>query len=109
AADDPELEELADARITRAALQRLGQGEGARRHRAVLVREQVHHPYALPDAVAGEVDHDVVALGDSQLVQRGDGDWSRQQVAVVGDLNHRRGVGERDLEAARRGAVQDAE
>ena len=73
------------------------------------MREEVHHRHGLPDAVAREVDDDVVALGDAQLVGLSDGHRARQQVAVVGDLDHRRGVGERDLEEARHGAVQDAE
>src|SRR5215470_5132420 len=70
-ADDSELEELADARVARVARERLGQRDGLLWHRAVLVLEQVHHPDALPDAVAGKVYDDVVALGDPLLVELG--------------------------------------
>ena len=71
--------------------------------------EQVHHPDLLPDAVAGKVDDDVVAFGDTLLVQLRDDHRARQQVAVVGDEDHRRAVAQRDLEEPRHGAVQDPE
>ena len=70
---------------------------------------EVYHPDLLPDAVAREVDHNVVALGNAQLVQLGEHHRTRQQVPVVGDLNHRRAVRQRDLEKARHARVEDAE
>ena len=60
---------------------------------------------------AGEVDDDVVALGDAELVESAVRVTRlRQQVAVVGDLDQN-GVPsrQRKLEEARHGAVQDAE
>jgi hypothetical protein len=57
---------------------------------AVLVLGEVHHVDLLPDAVAREVDDDVVALGDALLVELGERHGRRQQVAVVRDLDHRR-------------------
>ena len=63
-----------------------------------------------PDAVAREVDDDVVALGDALLVELRERHRVRQQVAVVGDLDHRSSRhAERDLEEARHAGVQDAE
>ena len=48
---------------------RLGQRRSAARLLAVLVLAQVHHPDFVANAVAGEVDDDVVALGDALLVE----------------------------------------
>src|SRR5439155_19918179 len=108
-ADDPELQEFADARIGGVARQRFGQRPIIGNPPAVLVLGEVYHPDLLPDAVAREVDHNVVALGNAQLVQLGEHHRTRQQVPVVGDLNHRRAVRQRDLEKARHARVEDAE
>ena len=72
---------------------------------------QVHHPDLGVGAgrIAGEIDDDIIALGDALLVELGKGHGARQQIAVVGDLDHRRAVTQCDLVEAGHGAIEDAE
>ena len=83
--DDPELEELPDAGIVRFSRERLAEREVFVRSLPILMLSQVHHPDLLPDLVAGEINDDVVALGDAQLVRLAEEHPSGQQVPVVGD------------------------
>src|SRR5262249_51626887 len=75
----------------------------------VLVLAQVHQVNLVADAVAREVDDDVEPFGDALLVESGEPDGARQQVAVVPDLDDFRAVAERDLEETRDARIQDTE
>src|SRR3954470_1759705 len=108
-AHDAELQEPADAGVLRLARERVAQGQVLRRLLPVRMLAQVDHVDALADLVAREVDDDVVALGDALLVELVQHHRVREQVAVFRYLDHRRAVGERDLEEARNRRVQDAE
>src|SRR5690242_17071340 len=70
---------------------------------------QVHHPNLLANGIAKEVDDDVVTLGDTLLVKLSEHDRVREQITVIGDLDHVRTVAQRDLEEARDCAIQNAE
>ena len=70
---------------------------------------KIHHPDLVPDAIAREVDDDVVPFGDAQLVQFCQRHRIGQQIAIVGNLDHRRGITQRDREEARDSGVEQAE
>ena len=122
-AHDAELEEPSNARIPGRARQGRRQGEirdhllavqlPARFLFVIKMIRQVHHVELLADGVGREVDDDVVAFGDPELIQLRQQHRLRQQVAVVGDLDHRlrhaRRVGERDLVEPGHAPVQDPE
>src|SRR5436309_2391849 len=104
-----EFQERAHAWIARCARECLGDGEVRIRFEPGLMFSQVHHLDPLSDAVAGEVDDDVITLCNSLLVQLSEGHRSRQQVAIIGNLDHGRAVAQRDLEEAGNRGVEDAE
>src|SRR6185312_11201431 len=83
--------------------------EIGRRLLAILVFAQVHHPDFVSNVVAGEVNDDVITFGDTLLVKLGQNDRARQQVTVIGDLDHGGSIAQRDLKEARDAGVQNAE
>ena len=71
---------------------------------------QVRQPDFASNAVAGEVDNDVIAFCNTLLVQLSQYHKHWQQVAVIGDLDHTANRhSEPDLEEAGNAGVQDAE
>ena len=74
-----------------------------------LVFAQVDHPDFVSNAVLGEIDDDVIALGDALFVKFGDQKRSRHQVTVVADPVELRTITESNLEEAGNAGIQDAE
>src|ERR1041385_2112413 len=70
---------------------------------------EVDHPDFVPNAVAGEVNYDVIPLCDALLIKLGERNGAGEQVAVIGNLDHGRTIAQRDLEEAGNAGIQDAE
>src|ERR1041384_2892526 len=70
----------------------LGDGYDIPGFTAVLVHLQVDQVHGLPGTVAGEINDDVIPLGDAKLVRPGQRHGDRQQVAVIGYLNELRAI-----------------
>ena len=87
---DAELQELADAGIGGLPGKRLRQREILR---PVFLPSWCSHRFTIQhfvaDAVSGEVNHDVISFGDALLIQLRERHRAGQQVAIVGDLDHR--------------------
>src|SRR5207245_427504 len=69
----------------------------------------VYHPDFAADVVFREVDNNVIPLGYSLLVERGELHRMREQVAVVGYLEEFRAIAQADLEKARDAGVENTE
>ena len=48
----------------------------------------VYQPDFVAQVIAGEVNDDVITLCDALLIELGQGDRLRHQVAIVGNLDH---------------------
>ena len=106
---DAEFQDLSDAGIRRLTRQCVSNRTICRRFLAILVFAEVDQPDFVAQVVAREVNDDVIAFSDTLLVELNERDRLKHQVAIVGNLDHRRGVTQRQLEEARNAGVQDAE